>query len=153
MSKGSGGTRGNGRPVNSVSASKVDKFLNGETGWTVDVNKIFKQKYNEADDKIARAGWIDSGTIFAPKGTVETVNARDIQPGQAVVGNENLRNIAKSMASEGQKEIPFGIRVGSKIILLDGHHRVGAQIISGQNTVKVRLLNISLEDWKAHGGK
>ena len=76
----------------------------------------------------------------------------DIVPGQKVVGTDNLRNVAKAIAAEGQKETPFGVRVGSKVVLLDGHHRVGAQIISGKKSTSVRVVTVSQKDWESHGG-
>lgn len=140
-----GGTR------NGINVGAVERALQGE-GWTTNTDKIFLNKYNENNDNVARAGWIDTGTVFAPKGNIETVKMKDIVPGQKVVGTSNMKNIAKSMASEGQKETPFGVKVGGKVILLDGHHRVGAQILSGKKSTPIRLVTVSQKDWKAHGG-
>lgn len=141
-----GGTR------NGINVGKVERALQGE-GWATNTDKIFLNKYNENNDNVARSGWIDGGTVFAPKGTIENVKMKDIVPGQKVVGTNNLKNVAKSMAAEGQKETPFGVKVGGKVILLDGHHRVGAQIISGKKSTPIRVVTVSQKEWKAHGGQ
>ena len=137
---------------NGINVGKVERALQGE-GWATNTDKIFLNKYNENNDNVARSGWIDGGTVFAPKGTIENVKMKDIVPGQKVVGTQNLKNVAKSMAAEGQKETPFGVKVGGKVILLDGHHRVGAQIISGKKSTPIRVVTVSQKEWKAHGGK
>ena len=150
---GGGASGGKGGGGGGVNYGKVERFLQGN-GWTTETNSIFQNKYNENNDNVARAGWIETGTVFAPKGTVQTVKMKDIVPGQKVVGTSNLKSVAKSMATEGQKETPFGVRVGKngKVILLDGHHRVGAQIISGKKSTPIRIVTVSKEAWKAHGG-
>ena len=138
-----------------VNYGKVERFLQNEKGFTTDINKIFMNKYDKDIDDVARGKWYDTGTVFAPNGTVQTVKMKDIIPGQSVVGTSNLKSVAKSMAKEGQKETPFGVRVGNskKVVLLDGHHRVGAQIISGSKSTKIQVVTVSAKDWAAHGGK
>lgn len=146
MAKGNGGTR-----------TSISGRINGSGIFTQDdlsnfftsVDKVFLKKYNKEDDDTARAlGGDRLGTVFAPKGDVENVSVSSIHPCQPGINAKQVVSLAQDIKENGMNEIPSAIKVGRDVYLLDGHHRVAAEIINSVRTVKIRLVEVSREEWK-----
>lgn len=145
MAKGNGGTRAsvNGR-VTGTGIFTPDDL----SSFFTSVDKVFLKKYNKEDDDTARAlGGDKLGTVFAPKGDVENVSVSSIHPCQPGINAKQVVSLAQDIKENGMNEIPSAIKVGRDVYLLDGHHRVAAQIINGVKKVKVRLVEVSREEW------
>lgn len=149
MAKGSGNTRNNGIPSRGVSTAPQSPFSPSDLrSYFTSVDKVFYRKYSAADDKTAREIAKDRvGTVFAPKGEIKSISVSSIQPAQEVINASRVLSLATDINKNGLNEIPTGLKVGETVYLLDGHHRVAAQIILGQKKVKIRIVEASQAEW------
>lgn len=140
-------------PNGQVDYSKVAEFFTDEekAKFATDIDRIFVNKYNQIDDDTARSivGASDLlGTTFAPKGDIVMASVKNIHPCQNGVNAKNVIKIADSIAEEGLKDAPTALKVGNDYYLLDGHHRVAAEMIAGKQKVQLRVAEISKEEWQ-----
>ena len=151
MAKGNGGTRTSRGNV-SIGANV---FTNADlSNYFTSIDKVFPNKYNKEDDDTARALAGDRlGTVFAPKGEIQEVNISAIHPCQSGINAKQVVSLAQDIKENGMNEIPSAIKVGRDVYLLDGHHRVAAEIINGEKKVKVRLVEVSREEWNQQKNK
>ena len=147
MGKRSNGTRG----TNSSNSSRSRKFNGGGVEEYVDkiafnlygstkavsVDNVFKNKYKKEVAEEVRNS-VEYESVFSkPKGDIETVSVSRLHPTQQYLVSENLKNISKIEISEDN--LPMGVLRNGKVYVVDGHHRIAADIIKGRRKVRIRL--------------
>ena len=82
------------------------------------------------------------------RGSIVEVSVEDLYPSQGTMnGNIILEYI---IAINNGKALPpaEGIKLGDRIYILNGHHRVAANIILGNKTVEMSVVNMSNSEAK-----
>jgi len=75
---------------------------------------------------------------------LEVVNLADIIPSQDVIDPNMVAGILKTGAEDGMSDSPPEvIRIGGKLYLQDGHHRVSAMALAGRTHVSVMVADAS----------
>ena len=109
------------------------------------VGRIFPKGYDNSIEVKARevASRIGYNVICdLGQGTIEDVDIADICPCQQVMSKTKLIDLTLYVGKNEVPGVPSGIRMDGKICLLDGHHRVAAQIMRGTKKVKIHLTDI-----------
>lgn len=112
------------------------------------IDRIFPKGYDKATEMKARgvAGCIGYNVICdLERGTIEEVDVDDIWPCQQVMSKSKLIDLTLYVGKNEVPGVPSGIRMDGKICLIDGHHRVAAQILRGTKKVKIHLIDVDNE--------
>lgn len=130
-----------GKKAKPVNYGSVRDFFTEEEKkkWAYDVDGIFKVKYDKAVDEAARSLGTQTSVFGASKNKVAQFDVSQIVPCQDGINPKNVIHIAESIAQDGLQELPYGYKIGDRIYLMDGHHRVAADIIAGKTKIAIRF--------------
>lgn len=75
---------------------------------------------------------------------IEEVDIKDISTYQTWVMKKGVSDILKGEDKyKHSSDFPMAIRLNGRIILMDGNHRIAADILKGTKKIKIRILNYS----------
>lgn len=114
------------------------------------IGQIFPRGYNYGQEKIGRnlAQNIGYNNLMdINKGVFEDVDIKKIIPCQTVISTARI--IQYMLYLREHDDVPgnpIAIRIGEDVYLLDGHHRVSAQILLGRQTVRILVTELKEDD-------
>lgn len=114
------------------------------------IGMIFPRGYNYGQEQIGRgiAKHIGYDNLMdVNKGVFEDVDIKRIIPCQTVISTARI--IQYMLYLREHDDIPgnpIAIRIGEDVYLLDGHHRVAAQILLGRQTVRILVTELKEDD-------
>lgn len=98
-------------------------------------------KYVSIEDKRAIVAKIEKlRNKSGGKLPVVKVNPQQLIATQDSVDSDNIKKVAKN--SDQIDEIPFVVKLNGVYYLLDGHHRTSTYLITKENFINVRLLDL-----------
>ena len=112
------------------------------------LNAIFPKGYDSAKERFARKIASEIGYAKLSEdgnGVIDEVGIDDIYPCQGFVNHTKIVEMMIYMRDNEVPGFPVGIRIGEDVYLIDGHHRVSAQILMGRKTVMMRITDIRYE--------
>lgn len=112
------------------------------------INKIFPRGYDAEEERFGRyiAEKLGYNVICdLEQGLVETVDIGNIIPCQQIISKTKIIEFMLYLMDNDVPGYPAGIRVNDVVYLIDGHHRVSAQILQGSKSVIVHTVDISSE--------
>ena len=112
------------------------------------INQIFPRGLNYDKEKFARgiAARIGYNNLSdLTKGDIEEIEVQAIWPCQQMLSKTKVIGLALYLTDHDVPGYPIGIRVNDDVYLLDGHHRIAAQIIAGKKRVKIHTTDVSSE--------
>lgn len=77
------------------------------------------------------------------KAVVMDIDVNDIVPCQEVLDKTKVIELILYIRDKEVPGYPVGIKLGDEVYLLDGHHRVSAQILAGRKTVKMLITELN----------
>lgn len=80
------------------------------------------------------------------KGTIEEVDINSIYPCQQVLICSKVIDLMLYLRDNEVPGYPIGLKIGEDVYLVDGHHRVSAQILLGRKTVMMLLTTLKEDD-------
>ena len=80
------------------------------------------------------------------KATVMDIDVNDIVPCQEVLDKTKVIELILYIRDKEVPGYPIGFKLGDEIYLLDGHHRVSAQILAGRKTVKMLITELNEDE-------
>lgn len=80
------------------------------------------------------------------KATLMDIDVNDIVPCQEVLDKTKVIELILYIKDNEVPGYPIGFKLGDEIYLLDGHHRVSAQILAGRKTVKMLITELNEDD-------
>lgn len=113
------------------------------------IGMIFPRGYNYGQEQIGRgiAQHIGYDNLMdINKGVIEDVDIKKIIPCQTVISTARIIQYMLYLKDNDVPGNPIAIRVGEDVYLLDGHHRVSAQILLGKQTVKILVTELKEDD-------
>lgn len=114
------------------------------------IGQIFPRGYNYGQERIGRniAQSIGYNNLMnINKGVVEDVDIKRIIPCQTVISTARI--IQYMLYLRENHDVPgnpIAIRIGEDVYLLDGHHRVSAQILLGKTSVRILVTEMKEDD-------
>lgn len=130
-----------------TSTNKNVQFADSHLSHDIDmISKIFPRGFDLSKEHIGRgiASRIGYNNLYdMGKGTIEEVNINSIYPCQQVINKTKIIELILYIKNNEVPGYPIGLKIGEDIYLLDGHHRVSAQILSGRKTVMIHLTTLS----------
>ncbi len=121
-------------------------------GYGVDtalIDKIFPKGLDIAKEHFGRT----IASIFGyanfcdeKKAAVMDIDVNDIVPCQEVLDRTKVIELILYIRDKEVPGYPVGIKLGDEIYLLDGHHRVSAQILAGRKTVKMLITELNEDE-------
>jgi hypothetical protein len=126
-----------------VMLNKEEKEYALESGISEDnavpTRNVFKKKISDAIKKITLTGERIQQLVKDNQFTEEEVAVDEIAPSQLVVEKDNITKI------DNKDNLPIIGKLGDNYVVLDGHHRVATNILSGEKTTKARVIDLSKE--------
>lgn len=113
------------------------------------IGKIFPLGLDHSKEHFARAIATKYGygnLCDLDKGEIVEVDINTIFPCQSIISKTRLIELMIYLRDNDVPGYPTGIKVGEEIYLLDGHHRVSAQILMGKKTVMMHLTSFQEDD-------
>ena len=114
------------------------------------IGQIFPRGYNYGQEHIGRniAQHIGYDNLMdINKGVFEDVDIKRIIPCQTVISTARI--IQYMLYLKEHDDVPgnpIAIRIGEDVYLLDGHHRVSAQILLGKTSVRILVTELKEDD-------
>ena len=133
-----------------VDYTRVERYFSEEEKkkWSTSTDKVFKVKY---DESLARASEEVSkgrmGSLWSPAGEEMAVDISRLHATQNGINAKNVISLAEDISKNGITDLPTAIKVGNEYYLLDGHHRIAAEIIAGKNEVNLRVVKVPKSDF------
>lgn len=109
------------------------------------INKIFPAGLDKGSEMCMRniAAKIGYNVICdLNKGVIEDVDIDKICPCQEVLSKSRVIELILYIRENDVPGYPAAIRKDGFVYLLDGHHRVAAQILSGKKKIKIHITDI-----------
>lgn len=113
------------------------------------IDKIFPKGFDVVKERLGR----NIGSIIGynnlcdeKKAAVMDIDVNDIVPCQEVLDKTKVIELILYIRDKEVPGYPIGFRLGNEIYLLDGHHRVSAQILAGRKTVKMLITELNEDD-------
>ena len=113
------------------------------------IGKIFPKGFDVVKEQFARnvASIIGYNVLGDDKtATVIDVDTNNIVPCQEVLDRTKVIELILYIRDKEVPGYPVGIKLGDEIYLLDGHHRVSAQILAVRMTVKMLITELNEDD-------
>lgn len=113
------------------------------------MGRIFPRGYDPGKEHYARsiASRYGYGKLCdLDNGTIEEVSVDIIWPCQSVLSKTHVIELALYLNDNDVPGYPMGIRINGEVYLIDGHHRVTAQILRGKKTVMMHLTDLAEDD-------
>lgn len=104
-------------------------FLTEYDGNMVSVARMIAGRYGRSDN-------IANNNL----GRIEEIDIKDIYASQGFISRERLYKQKQLLAKNIFPGYPVGVRANGKICLIDGHHRVAAQILAKRQKIKIRVI-------------
>lgn len=114
------------------------------------IGQIFPRGYNYGHEQIGRgiAQHIGYDNLMnINKGVFEDVDIKRIIPCQTVISTARIiQYMLYLRENDDVPGNPIAIRIGKDVYLLDGHHRVSAQILLGKTSVRILVTELKEDD-------
>lgn len=113
------------------------------------INKIFPSGYDMDREHFARsmASKIGYGNLFnLDNGDIIEIDVDSIFPCQSIINKTRLIELMIYLRDNDVPGYPIGIKIEKDVYLLDGHHRVSAQILMGKKKVTMHLVTFSKDN-------
>ena len=113
------------------------------------IGKIFPLGLDPGKEHFARAVATKYGygnLCDLDNGEIAEVDINAIFPCQSIINKTRLIELMIYLRDNEVPGYPMGIKVGNEVYLLDGHHRVSAQILMGKKTVMMHLSLFNEDD-------
>ena len=117
-----------------IDAISFPLFGNTNT-MAVKVSDVFKHKYQKNEAEKVRASVESTSSFAKPVGKYESASVSKLHPTQEYIGANNLKKIAT--INFKANDVPYGVKRDGKIYIIDGHHRVAAAILKGNNKIRI----------------
>lgn len=113
------------------------------------IGKIFPKGLDIAKENFARnvASIIGYNNFCdEKKAAVIDIDVNDIVPCQEVLDKTKVIELILYIRDKEVPGYPIGFKLGDEVYLLDGHHRVSAQILAGKKTVKMLITELNEDE-------
>lgn len=113
------------------------------------IGKIFPLGLDPSKEHFARAVASRYGygkLCDLDNGEIAEVDINAIFPCQSIINKTRLIELMIYLRDNEVPGYPMGIKVGEDVYLLDGHHRVSAQILMGKKAVVMHLTSFQEDD-------
>ena len=130
---GSGSGGGSSAAKHQVLARRRLKHIPKDENGLVRTRFVFAHPFDEAPMRDSKKGF---------KEHTASVNTSAIIPTQEHVKHEGVAKYVESGERQHRltKQLPEVIKDGDKYYLMDGHHRVSADIFGGKQSIQVRVV-------------
>lgn len=113
------------------------------------IDKIFPKGFDVVKEHFGR----NIGSVIGynnlndeKKATVIDIDVNDIVPCQEVLDKTKVIELILYIRDKEVPGYPIGFKLGDEVYLLDGHHRVSAQILAGRKTVKMLITELNEDE-------
>lgn len=94
--------------------------------------------------RIARRKGLFSGEA----GEIVNVEVAHIFPCQDYLNKQRLNELLEDRDNSVHWDPPMGVKLGEDVFLIDGHHRASALISFGNDTISMKVIEITKEEWE-----